>query len=240
MPESLQSVTGQKRKALVEFANVPSIRYVIEAAKAAGLREIVVVGGEDVAKALPGIEVLPEGESAIDNAAIGSAALSHSEAVLFLPSDSPRIEADSIAHFTRTVDVRRPLQGDWFAAGLCHSAAYALKYPGAPFKPIRLRGMSLLSGALYAASPGGVSLAKKKLQAIRHNRKSQIAMLLRLGIGNILRYATGRIDIVRAEKIVAQFLGAKSMLVTDCGADTCLDFDDATEYEYVKALFDSP
>lgn len=237
-PKELVAVTGQSRKALTEFGGKPSLRYVIEAAKESSVKEIVVVSGEEVRPYCADAHFQHERGSAIENAAIGAESIDNVTAILFLPADAPLIKSESLIEFMRLVDARVQNEQDWFAAGLTPTEWYESEFPGAPFKSIRLKEGKFLAGALYAASPNGVRLAIDNLQSVRHSRKNQIAMLLKLGIINVLRYACGKVNIERAEKIVGKFLGAPAFIDSQCAAATCMDFDDVADFEYLVNHFD--
>lgn len=234
--DELRAATGVERKALARFGDATSLGLTLKAIRETGIAHCVTVTGVDVRDEVVFGEFVPEGTSAIDNARIGVEALGESvDAVLFMPSDTPLLSPEMIAAFVEQVNGRA--EGErWYAAGLALADQFRSQYPGLECTPVKLREGRFLSGALYASNPAGLRHALDLLSVMRRSRKSQIAMAWKLGPANLVRYATGRVTLSRAEDIVGRALGGQGILVPDCHPATCLDFDTATEYEHLVRL----
>lgn len=227
---------GTTRKALARFGQVTSLGLTLEAVRKAGFDSCVTVSGLDVKPEVSHGEFLPEGQSAIDNARLGLEALgSEVEAVLFIPADSPLLDAEMLLSFTKAVAVRADHER-WYSTGLSPLSGFSERFPEAEVQSLKLREGKFLSGALYATSPAGLIHALDLLTAMRRNRKSQAAMAWKLGPFNLARYALGRVSLSDAERIVGRALGGQAVIVPDAHPATCLDFDTVADFEVIQRM----
>ncbi|MBX7135326.1 MAG: NTP transferase domain-containing protein [Fimbriimonadaceae bacterium] len=235
----LAHAMGTTRKALARFGEVTSLELTLDAVRQTGFDACVTVSGLDVQHAVSHGEFLPEGQSAIDNARLGLEALgSEVEAVLFIPADSPLLDAEMLTSFTGAVAKRASLER-WYSTGLSPLEGFRASFPEAETQALKLREGKYLSGALYAASPAGLIHALDLLTAMRRNRKSQAAMAWKLGPVNLARYVLGRISLADAERIVGKALGGQAVIVPDAHPATCLDFDTVADFEAIQRILRS-
>ncbi|HRJ26093.1 MAG TPA: NTP transferase domain-containing protein [Fimbriimonadaceae bacterium] len=237
-PPDLAARLGVPNKALAPILGKTSLEWILHELGSWPVERRVVVGPESLRRLVGSWEWVAESGSAIDNVLAGVEALGPQvEAVLMLPSDAPLLTRSGTEHFVQSVEARC-VGGDgpgerWFAAGLASATQFRQQYPQLECIPLRLRGEPLLAGGLYAASPAGLRHAVSILQVMRHSRKSQLKMALRLGLGPCLRYFMRRITLVEAEQIVGRFFGGPTILVSDCEPESVIDFDSADEFDRV-------
>lgn len=232
----LAQAMGTTRKALARFGDATSLGLTLDAVRQAGFDACVTVSGLDVQHAVSHGEFLPEGQSAIDNARLGLEALGGEvEAVLFIPADSPLLDAEMLVSFTGAV-ANRANHDRWYSTGLSPLEGFRASFPEAEAQALKLREGKYLSGALYATSPAGLVHALDLLTALRRNRKSQAAMAWKLGPLNLARYALGRISLSDAERIVGKALGGQAVIIPDTHPASCLDFDTVADFEVIQRM----
>lgn len=241
VPEPLALTLSTPRKALGRFGQRTCLSLVLDAVKQAGFEQCAVVSGPDVRSEVHHGELVGEGASAVDNVKRGLAMLgSGVEAALLLPSDAPLIEGDMLRHFTHAVESRlsqAPRAERWYAAGLCSSAEYLRAYPGAGHQQLRLKEGAYHSGALYAASPAGFHSAIEIFEQMRASRKNQLAMVMKLGPINMLRYLARSVDLASGERILGRFFRGQVVLVPDCHPATILDYDTEEEFLFCQQMY---
>lgn len=234
----LREATGARTKALAPLAGRPSLAWLLDAVRAAGLEGCVTVGGPDVEPVVNWGSFACEGASAVDNARIGALGLPAAEALLFLPADAPLIDGDMLLGFVSAVDGRVGSAERWYAAGLSSARAFRAEFPELPMRALRLREGRLVSGALFAASPAGLRHGLDVFDYMRHHRRRLWTMLRRVGPGSMLRYSLGLATLGHAEGAIGRLLEGRALLVPDCHPATCADFDDAAEYRVLAAHLD--
>lgn len=234
----LASAIGTSRKALASISGRTSLEYTLSAVSAAGFSECVTVGGEEIRPFVEHGEFALEGETAVDNVLIGIERLQGVEAVLLLPSDSPLMTGEMLAHFVEKVSSRA--DGDrWFSAGLASASDFAAAFPSVENQSIKLRKERYVSGALYATTPAGLQQAAHIFREARRSRKNQFKLVLQFGVGSVIKYFARQIDLPGAEQALSRGLGGPALLIPDCHPATCMDFDTAEEFEAIRRHLES-
>lgn len=223
-------------KGLIEFGGKSSILRTVEACIEAGIGSITLATTNAVhnALSLPSqVKIAPAGETNIQTVRSGIAQTDGSNAILFLPVDTPLIAGVHLKQFISAVAERA--NGEvWFAAGLSPRKEVELFAPNAPYKFLRLKEGQFASGALFAASPKGFNAALDKIEAVASSRKRLLTALLKVGIGTLIKYKLGMLDLNTTEKTAQRFLKGVATIVPDCHPATTLDYDDATDLEYIQ------
>ncbi|MCH8273796.1 MAG: nucleotidyltransferase family protein [Armatimonadetes bacterium] len=241
----LAAAMGTPLKALAQFAGRPSVSFVLEACRSAGVVRIAVAGDPDVHRALDLTgENEMEAEAGTTNlrtARNGVEALNRDGPLLILPCDSPLLTGEHLAHFIESVAKRLgPEPPDkWFAVGLARREEVEREMPGAPNRIIRLQEGQFASGALYAASRAGFETAFVFLEGAGRDRKSQFRLLMRIGLWNALRYVAGRTSLQDAERAGRRILGGRTVVIPDCHPFTTMDFDAVEGWSYLSRWFGS-
>lgn len=235
-PPDLYEVTGAPSKGLCPVGGRPSLQWTLDALRASRIESCVTVGAESLKPAVTFGDFQIEAGSAVDNALAGARALSACESHIYLPADLPLLTARDIEAFVDAIERRVDISAEevWFAAGLCPAQAFERRFPGSAYKSLRLREGRMLSGGLYASSAQGLLRGARLFADIRRRRRSVVQMLFRLGSANLAAYALGRIDLPRAEQTLERLLGGRVVIVPDCSPESCLDFDDAREYQLAQ------
>lgn len=234
---TLARAMGTERKALCEFEGRPSIAWVLDAIRDAGIGACATVSGEDVRPAVHFGAFVSETGGAVDNVAAGLASIrDRCDALLFLPSDAPGLTKAALTQFMASVE-ERAATGNWLAIGLCSLTAFAAAFPEVPAGALRLREGRFVSGALYAGTPAAFESCLERIRQLRKSRKSQLGMVAQIGLGSAIRFVLGLVDHATAEKKLSQVAGASVILVLDSDPVMALDFDDIQELEALRRCF---
>jgi len=235
--DPLASLMGTPRKSLAPIAGRPSLAWVLDAVREAGITACVTSCGEDARPAVHWGTLAPEGRTGVESVANGVQMLGETcEGVLILPGDAPAMSGAMLVDFINAVERRRTHERDhqrWYAAGLCDLEAFELAFPGFPAHPLRLREGRMLSGALFATSPAGFQHGATIFEAMRQSRRSQLGMVRRLGPLPLVRYLMGKVSLREAELVVGRLLDGVAWIVPGMRPETCLDFDDDEDYRLI-------
>lgn len=230
--DPLATALGTPRKALAMIGGAPCIVRTLDAAHKAGFRKIAVVSGEDVREVIGDEYFVSEGQGQIENAVAGVEFLQGCERILFMPADTPFLSADSIEHFVAGVEARIVGTGaHWFAAGLCPYREFLGVLPGFEHPHIKLKDGDFMSGAFFATSRAGFFNGVEQFKGFSKNRKSQIKMLMKIGIWPMVRYLFHQVSLSEGEQIMGRFFGGTAVVVPDCDPWAMADIDTVDEYQ---------
>lgn len=224
---------GTPRKALADFGGQTSLQRTLAAVQAAGFTDVITVSGPEVAGECGFGKFAPEGATASDNLAIGVRALRDCDAFLTLPADSPLLTAESLTAFVASIGT--PVRREWFAVGMSPIEAFRAEFPDCPVTGIKFREGEFVTGALYACSRSGFEQIHPMIEGARGNRKNQLKLAARLGLGTLLRFKMGRLTIPIAQGAMERLLQGQVILDTTAAPCTCMDFDDVAEFRAVQS-----
>lgn len=229
--DPLASTLGTPRKALATIGGEPCVSRTVRAVRAAGFEQIVVVSGEDVHPYIEGAVFVMERAGQMENAAAGVEALPDCDAILFLPADTPFLSPASIRHFVDSVESQLHGAGShWLAAGLCPYQEFLKVLPGFEHPHIRLTDGDYMSGAFYATSREGFFAGVELFKGFSNSRKSQVGMLLQIGLWPMAKYLMHRMSLREGLGILSRLFGGKGIAITDCDPWAMADIDTVEEY----------
>lgn len=230
---------GTPHKPLATFGGRPSLAWVLDAVRDAGLADCVTVGSNLVEAAVDFGSFVSEGSGAVDNVLRGLDALPNSDAFLILPSDCPALQVEDIRRYCSWLSNSKPGE-KWLSAGLTPFAEFQKLYPEIPTKALHFREGKFLSGAFFAADREGFFSASKLVTELRSHRKSPLAMASRAGLGNVLKFVARRLSLAEAPAITARLFGVETVLIDpNCHPSMAADFDDLVEFELLKERWPS-
>lgn len=237
--DSLAAEWGTHRKALVSLGGEPLITHGVRAVESAGLGPCAVVGHHDLRDHVLSATWVPEAQGQMANARAGIEALPDANAILFLPADAPLITPAGLRQFVAGIETRTPdHDGPWFAAGLCRTLDFQAEFPDWPMKSLRLRDGRWQSGAFFATSRAGFLAAEALLQQLAGNRRNQLAMAWRIGLGPLLRYLTGQVTRPEAERILGRAIGGPCYIIPDMEPAAVADLDELGDLARLQAARD--
>lgn len=235
--DPLASALGTPRKALADVQGKPSITWVLEAVHEAGFEpdEISVISGPELKPVVGDMAIWVEEEGRqVQNAWLGVEALPEAEGILFLPCDAPLLTGEGVREFGREVfDRAENPGGDWFAAGLCPHSQWDQVFPDWDNPYLRLKDGEFVSGAYYATSRHGFFKGAEMFAELSSSRKSQLAMLWKLGIWPMVRYLMHQVSVAEGEERLGHVFGGQAIIVPDCDPLGMADIDTVEDYEAI-------
>jgi molybdopterin-guanine dinucleotide biosynthesis protein A len=226
----LAAAIGTSVKALAPFGDGKLVDAAIAAARANGVRRIVVIGGDAIRDHCGAHvdDVIPESADGRENIrrAIDTA---HDEALLLMTSDMPFITAEALADFLArgaAADVALPLATE---------SAYLAAFPGAPPHVTRLGRDRIASGSVVSFGPGVAGRALDSAQRLFAARKSLLRMAALFGPALLARFALGTLRIEHVERRARALLGIDARAVRNAAPSLCFDIDTLADFEYAIA-----
>lgn len=234
VPDPLAAAIGTPRKALATVEGKTCVEWCVLAVSEAGFRNIAVVSGEDVREKVGPDHWVLEQSGQIENVSAGVAKFPDTHKFLFLPADTPMLTPQGITHFVQQVEARTDQASDqWLAAGLCPYKTFLQAFPGFVSPHIKLKEGDFMSGAYFAVGRSGFDRAVELVKVLSQSRKSQLKMLLRLGVWPLLQYFLHQIDLPGAERRLSKAFGATAVIVPDCDPHAMADIDTVEDFHHV-------
>ena len=218
---------GASVKALAVVNGVTLLDRAIDAARGAGARRVVVIGGEHVrARCEHRVEaVLEESASGSENVrrAIASCA---DEPLLLCSSDMPFVTSAAMLDFVT--------RARWFdlALPLAEGAEYERIYPDAPPHVTALGRDRVANGNVVYFGPGVATRAIDVAQRFFDARKSLTRMAALLGPTLLVRFATRTLRIAHVEARGHRVLGLDVRAIRAASPTLCFDIDSIDDYRY--------
>jgi CTP:molybdopterin cytidylyltransferase MocA len=234
--EDLASLLGVSEKCAASFEGKPLAGWAVEAAFGAGAAEVVVVCGNEVRKALSGSPCLlaEPGKNPVESAKNGLSQLSHARDIVFIPGDLPLIRAEHVLQFLQGVPAN---EGRWLAIALASREAVEARFGRtAAVGYLKLDGARFAAAGLSAASKEGFIAAVQTLSELSEDRKSQVKMAMRFGVGDILRFFLGRMTTERAEFAGRRIFGCTCSIVKGCAAELVMDVDTPDDWRALNPV----
>lgn len=207
----------------------------IDAARGAGARRIVVIGGAEV-RAHCGDrvdEVVAEACDGRENIRRAMASCAD-EPLLLSSSDMPFVTGEALGEFVRharAFDLALPL---------AEADEYERAYPGAPPHVTRMGSERVANGNVVYFGPGVALRALDVSQKFFDARKSLARMALLLGPALVVRFATQTLRIDHVEARGRVLLGLQVRAIRASAPGLCFDIDTRADYRYAVDLATNP
>jgi len=223
----LAEAMGTAVKALAPFGGGRLVDRSIAAARDAGARTVVVIGGEEIRLHCGDRvdAVIPETAHGRDNLRLAIEAAG-AEPLLLLTSDLPFANGDA-AH-----DFLERARGSDVALPLAAEADYARAYPGAPPHVTRVGKERVANGCAVYFAPRIGSSVLDMAQRLFDARKSTMRMAILLGPALLLRYLFNRLEIQDIERRAQRLFGIDARAVRGASPTLCYDVDTLEDYRY--------
>jgi CTP:molybdopterin cytidylyltransferase MocA len=221
---------GTPTKALAPFGAGVLLDVVLAAVRDAGIAEVAVVGGDDVAAHLEGsgARILPADPEGATNVGRALDAWSDGD-LLYATSDLPFVDAAALGAFLAAgagYDLTLPLaDGD----------AYERAFPAAPPHVMDLAGTRIANGSVFFIAAGARVAIRDAAMRAFDARKNAFALAALLGPVLLARYALRRLRIGDVERRVQRVLGVRAHAVTGAAPGLCFDVDTLDDYRYACA-----
>jgi len=220
--------TGTGVKALARIGERTMLGAAIEAARAAGVTQLAVVGGEEVRSACAGsvdrfIDDAGSGEANIHRA-LG--AWEPDAPLLYLTSDMPFVNAQALRAFLQAVPP------DALSIPLTDCAEFERRFPGAPPFGIEIAGERVVNGGAFWIPANGAGRIEAFAERFFSARKSVMRMAILLGPVFCVRFMLRRLSIQALECHAQNVLGIAARAVRGAPPELAYDVDTLNEYEY--------
>ena len=221
---------GTGTKALAPFGAGVLLDVVLAAIRGAGIADIAVVGGPDIAAHLQGSGVVPIA-AADDGATNVRRALDAwpGDDLLYATSDLPFVEAAALTAFlsaSSAFDLTMPL---------ADGTAYEGAYPGAAPHTTALRDARVAGGSVFYIAAGARTAVRTVAATAFDARKSTFAMARLLGPALLLRFVLRRLRLGDVERRIATVLRVRAAAIRASAPGLCYDVDTLDDYRYACA-----
>lgn len=226
---------GQEIKALIEIGGRSVLKRAVEALRATGrVERIVVVGPETVLRhhAAEGADAaLPEGSSGPDNIFRGldwlRANRGNDARALVVTTDLPFLTPEALVGFLDTCPADAEV-----CVPVIRREAFAARYPGSVNDYVRLGDGEWTIGGAFLLDTDALWASRSRIDAVFAARKSQLAMARLLGPHFVARFLTRRLTISDIERRCAHLLGCAGAAVHGCAPELAFDIDLPAHYRY--------
>ncbi|MEW5981346.1 MAG: NTP transferase domain-containing protein [Acidobacteriota bacterium] len=195
--EPLWSETRGRRKALLDLAGRPMIRWVLDALSGSRfIDRVIVVGLDEPLRPADGVEFVPDQGSLIGNLYAGIGRVAAGRPAVYCWSDIPLVTTAMIDRFIeatadRDLDVN---------AGLVARSALLARYPDAEDLWLRLAEGRFIAADFGLFHPRHAARLRPHLEVLAPKRKNAISQALYVGFPVLARYLLGRLSMARLER----------------------------------------
>jgi molybdopterin-guanine dinucleotide biosynthesis protein A len=228
----LTEITGEPVRGLIPIRRKPMIGYVLDALQASpSIGEIVAVGPDALAKALPGARLLPEGADLLSNIQAGLAAVSGAPYALLLTADIPFLTPEALEDF-----VSRGLEsGGDVCYPIIPQAASEARFPGMKRTYVRLNEGRFTGGNMMLVRVDFFRKMEHLVSEAYGLRKKPLRLAQRVGLGLMIRLLIGQLRILHAETRIGRILGGKVRAVVTEYAEIGADVDKPDDLKQAEA-----
>lgn len=233
--EAFARVVGVKNKALIPIDGTPVISRTIDALRATGMVDRIVVVTSKELLDNPIMKradiVLNEGKSGPENIFRALDELLKSknppEKVAIVTSDLPFLTPEAIRDFIQLCP-----DGKDFCVPLIEQEDFLECFPSAQATFVRLRDGIYTTGCMYVATCKGLQTALHHIEQVFQRRKSKLGMARLLGFGFVFKLLTRSLTVTMVEAKVCSILGCKGVAVPNSPAELAFDIDYIEDYQY--------
>ena len=229
----LRSVSDVAWEALVPIAGKPMAAWVIEALKASGLAErIVVVGPEELAPYLrPEDAVMEPSDDMIENVRRGAHAVNLQHPLLVATSDIPMLTPDAVRAF---IEAAASIPAE-FHYPVVERGDVERRFPGNKRTYVRMRDGTYTGGNIVLLDPRSAPRAIGVAEELVALRKKPWRLALKVGTGFMLRLLLGQVRVADAEERFSHLLGVVSRAVPLPYAEIGVDVDHPGDVPFCEA-----
>lgn len=223
-------------KALTPIAGRPMLAYVLDAVR--GVPEVeriyICIDAEtDLRPVTNGTPFnrIPPADSPAASVAAALQAIDGDRPLLITTADHPLLTPQIVAHFLREA----PKDAD-LCVGLADAETVTKAFPEGKRTFYRLAGKGYSGCNLFLArKPGAVRVAEYWRRMEVH-RKNPLRLVREIGIGALIRYALGLLDLERAFRHVSKLTRARIIPVILPFAEAATDVDKPSDHALVEGI----
>ncbi len=236
--DKVAAAAGLPVKALVPLRGRPLVDYVVAAVREATAGPIVVAtappAADAVARALGDRAQVrvAEGPRLTDTLLAGMAAFPDAPRVLLATADLPLLTPQSVRHFTD--------EAERTGADVVYSVVRREDLPG-PYAAgrrllVRLGGLRITGGNLVSITPVFIQRALPVVERAFVSRKNPFALAGLLGLGFLLRFLCGRLDIPTIIRRAEPILDCSAAVIVSPFPEVCFDMDKPEQLDVAERI----
>lgn len=233
----LHEVSDAPHEALIPIAGRPMVHHVLDALKASAFVDrIILVGPPEILAGYPspeGIDVVPAGESMVQNLRLGLARVRSDERALIVTSDIPLISAEAIDDFLSRCE---NVSADIYYSVVAKETNEA-KYPGVKRTYVRLKEGTFTGGNIALVKPEVVEACEPMIAQAVAMRKNPLKLSRLLGFKFILKLLFNRLSMAEIEERVRLILGFRGVAVVSPYPEVGIDVDKPQDLALVEETF---
>jgi molybdopterin-guanine dinucleotide biosynthesis protein A len=241
--DAAETVGGAQPKALVEIDGVPMLERVLACLDAAlGPGPVhVSAAGAGLCGATPGLARRRDAGLLLHHASARSPAASVHDflardgaagATLVTTADHPLLEPEMIRHFLVSAEA----SGADLAAAVVEASLVRAAFPQTRRTFVSLRGGAVTGANLFLfRTPRAAEVARFWVRA-EEVRKRPWRLVALFGLGALVRFAAGRIDLEAAAALVSQAVGARVAPIRLPFAECAIDVDSAEDLALARRV----
>lgn len=237
--DPLARAYGVTHNCLLPVGGVPMLRRVVDALRTHPSVARIAISIDDpsvVPAALgasgPDVTVLPSADSAPASALAAIEAVDRRWPVLLTTADHALLDRAMLDHFLSASEGA----GADLAIGLASAETILAAHPDARRTFLRF-GRDRVSGCnLYGLTSGRALAALELWRALDRDRKRPWRIVRAFGLGALLRYALGLVDLDGAMALASRRLDLQARAVLMPFADAAVDVDKPADKELVEAI----
>ncbi len=230
--KELQAVSDVEWEALVPIAGRPMASWVIDALRASGLcQNIVVVGPAELwPDAGTDGSVIAPSDDLIENVRRGVHALSGERPILVCTSDIPMLTPEAVQGF---VQAANGINAE-FHYPVIPREDVERKFPGNRRTYVRLRDGTFTGGNFILLDPKSARQAIGVAKELVALRKKPLRLGLLVGLGFVVRLVLGQATVAEAEQRFSRLLGVQGRAVRLPFPEVGVDVDHPGDIPYCE------
>jgi molybdopterin-guanine dinucleotide biosynthesis protein A len=222
-------------KSLIEIGGRPMISYVMGALKGCPDLDEVIIALPEGADRTPFedfTERIVEGTSGVVDAIYKSVhILGEIGYILIVSSDAPMIHSEAINEFLRNCQKEK---AEIYYSVIRREVTEKV-FPGTRRTYMRLKDGTFTGGNIHLVKKAAFVRNMSIGERLFNLRKHPLALISLLGLGFVLRYFTGRLDVEAVENKAGEILGAKVKAIITRYPELGIDVDKPEDLALVQA-----
>lgn len=233
----LSEVSDAAHEAVIRVAGRPMVHYVLDALKASdSVERIILVGPREALDGYPspdGIELVPAGESMVENLRLGLERVQNQEPALIVTSDIPLLRAEAVDDFVNRCE---QVSADIYYSVVAKEVNEA-KYPGVTRTYVRLKDGTFTGGNIALVKPEVVEACAPMIAQAVAMRKNPLKLSRLLGLKFIVKLLFNRLSLKEIEERVRLILGFRGVAVLSPYPEVGIDVDKPQDLTLVEESF---
>jgi GTP:adenosylcobinamide-phosphate guanylyltransferase len=232
--ERLAPIYQGPSKGLIEVAGRPAVQYLLEALRASPAIHRIALAGPPALLAHPSAALadvhLAEAETIVDKLNAAARAFDDGRKLLMATCDIPLITPGVVADV-----VAQCPQESVFFHPLVTKVAARRDFPGHKWRFLRLRDGAVVTTNVAIIDPQWLARRPDLAVMIEQLRRHPVGMALQWGLGFVLRFQLGLLDLDYCQRFFSRFLGAPVRGAITDHTELAMDLDRPEDLPMLEA-----